>query len=82
MKALGLGLVLAATVATPAKVQAPALTAETYGHWQGLIRPGVDDLRFEEVPWRPSLSQAMREAQAADKPVLLWAMNGHPLGCV
>ena len=82
MKAWGLVLAAATVTAAPTKVQAPALTAETYGHWQGLIRPSVDDLRFEEVPWRPSLSAAMREAQAADKPVLLWAMNGHPLGCV
>ena len=45
------------------------------------VRPSEGELAFQDVPWRPSLRKAVGEAQRDRKPVLLWAMNGHPLGC-
>ncbi len=36
---------------------------------------------WEEIGWRPTLAQAMSDAHEAKRPILLWAMNGHPLGC-
>ena len=35
---------------------------------------------WKTIPWRPSFSEAIKEARKADKPILLWAMNGHPCG--
>ena len=35
---------------------------------------------WKEIPWRPSLGEAVEEARIADKPILLWVMNGHPCG--
>jgi hypothetical protein len=33
------------------------------------------------VPWLASFAEGVRAADAARKPLLLWIMNGHPLGC-
>ena len=38
------------------------------------------DTHWREVPWRPSFTEAIIEARKADKPILLWIMNGHPCG--
>lgn len=45
------------------------------------IMPAAGELRWQAIPWRAVLADAVVEAHRADKPVLLWAMNGHPLGC-
>jgi hypothetical protein len=44
------------------------------------ILPTGEELAFLAVPWRTELRTALVEGDAQDKPVLLWAMNGHPLG--
>ena len=49
--------------------------------WAGFIRPAEEDLRWQAIPWRSSLYSAVCEAQRLDRPILLWAMNGHPLAC-
>lgn len=45
-----------------------------------LVVPKADELAWQSIRWRPTLWEAVVEAQAGKKPVLLWAMNGHPLG--
>ena len=49
--------------------------------WHAFIRPAADELRWREIPWRASFWRAVVEAQESRRPVLLWAMNGHPMGC-
>ena len=44
------------------------------------ILPAGDELAWRSVPWRAEFRTALVEASQAGKPVLLWAMNGHPLG--
>ncbi|MBL4771363.1 MAG: hypothetical protein JKY61_09520 [Planctomycetes bacterium] len=46
------------------------------------ILPEDPELRWKNVNWRVSLAEGIVDAKAAEKPILLWAMNGHPLGCV
>jgi hypothetical protein len=46
------------------------------------ILPTESELRWKDVDWRVSLADGIADAQVAEKPILLWAMNGHPLGCV
>lgn len=41
--------------------------------------PGKDALAFRSIPWQPSLWDAVVAAHEEEKPILLWAMNGHPL---
>lgn len=59
----------------------PVLEQATFaGHWREVV-PSDDELRWREIPWLGTLADAVVQAQAADKPILLWAMNGHPLAC-
>ena len=63
--------------------QEPAadLTWETYEQVRGAVMPKPGELGWLEVDWRPELWSAIAEARDADKPLLIWAMNGHPLAC-
>lgn len=46
------------------------------------IIPKPDEMRWMGVQWETDLWEARRLAEKLDKPIFLWAMNGHPLGCV
>jgi hypothetical protein len=45
------------------------------------ILPDVDELAWQKIDWRPTFWEAVLEAQERSAPILLWAMNGHPLAC-
>jgi len=55
------------------------LTEGTYSAWREFILPTPDELRWQKIPWRRSWTEALGEAQTKNKPILVWAMNGHPL---
>ncbi len=57
------------------------LSEKTLPEWSDLIRPKTDDVCFKTVNWLPTLWDGVIAAQKEDKPILLWAMNGHPLAC-
>ena len=44
------------------------------------VLPDRAELAWQALDWHPTLWDAVIAAHAAEKPVLLWAMNGHPLG--
>jgi len=46
------------------------------------ILPDPSQLKWQEIPWLSTYWDSVLVAQAKDKPILLWAMNGHPLACV
>jgi hypothetical protein len=46
------------------------------------VLPTAEEERWLQVPWRTDLLRARAEAQRAGKPLFLWIMEGHPLGCV
>ena len=48
---------------------------------RAVIRPLDGEDPFDTIPWETSLWDARKKAAAAGKPVLLWEMDGHPLGC-
>lgn len=72
-------LLLGAVLTTAARGQ--ELTDRTFATLRSQILPRPDELRWREIPWRAALWPALAEASAAGKPILLWAMNGHPLAC-
>ncbi len=37
---------------------------------------------WEKIPWSTDLLRARRRSAREGKPLFLWSMNGHPLGCV
>jgi hypothetical protein len=69
-------LLLAAAPPAP-----PELNDRTFTHWRGHIRPKPAELSWQKIPWRTTFYDAVLEAQRQEKPILLWAMNGHPLAC-
>jgi hypothetical protein len=61
--------------------RAPELTSATYADLVAKIRPNRRECEWREPGWRPSFGAAVAEARAEKQPILLWAMNGHPLAC-
>ncbi len=59
---------------------APALDDKNLKTWLEFILPTPDEARWEKLGWRPELWGAVQEARALQRPILLWAMNGHPCG--
>ena len=62
----------------------------------GLFAEGLSEVEFDRlhkklqasseapwrtIPWRISLLDAQRAAVSEKKPIFIWAMDGHPLGC-
>jgi hypothetical protein len=39
------------------------------------------DETWRTIPWQTDLIDAQRLAVAQSKPIFIWAMDGHPLGC-
>ncbi len=46
-----------------------------------LIKPSAEEDKWAQIPWLTSLWEARKKAAAEGKPILLWEMDGHPLGC-
>ena len=57
------------------------LTHEQFADLHLLIQPTEEESRWTRIPWLTSLWEARRQAAAKGKPILLWEMDGHPLGC-
>ena len=66
-------------VAIAVQVQEP--TRQNLAEWRDYIRPKPAELAFEDCDWKPTFWEAVVEAQERGKPILLWAMNGHPMAC-
>jgi hypothetical protein len=49
--------------------------------WRDYIKPTENDLLWTSIPWQNSFQEGLAEAREQQKPMLLWVMNGHPLGC-
>ncbi len=62
-------------------VQVPEPTDSNLDKWREYIRPKASELVFEDCEWKPTFWEAVVEAQQKSKPILLWAMNGHPMAC-
>jgi hypothetical protein len=72
------GLVLGLSSLAPA--ESPTARAE-FSQLHTLIKPAAGEEKWREVPWMVSLWEARLKAAAEGKPILLWEMDGHPLGC-
>jgi len=40
-----------------------------------------DSALWRSVPWKTSVLSAQQIAAEQKKPIFIWAMDGHPLGC-
>jgi hypothetical protein len=75
-----LGL-LAALVALGSARGAEPIDAAQFDKLHALIKPHAAEQKWTEVHWLADLWEARRQAAAQGKPILLWEMDGHPLGC-
>lgn len=67
-------------LAQPA-IAVPAVDSVNFDRLHALMQPSAEELKWRKIPWRTSLWQARIDAAAAGKPIYLWEMDGHPLGC-
>lgn len=49
--------------------------------WRAYLAPQGSELAWESLPWLSSYADGVLAAQEQRRPLLLWVMNGHPLGC-
>ena len=68
--------------ATSTLLAADPITSGQFEKLHALIKPQSGERSWEKIPWMTDLWEARRRAAAEGKPILLWEMDGHPLGCV
>lgn len=44
------------------------------------LEPAADE-PWRTIPWKIALLDAQEQAARERKPIFIWAMDGHPLGC-
>lgn len=64
----------------PTHWAAPEITGANLDEWIKFARPSAEELGWRSIRWHSSLSEAADEAKKLNRPILLWAMNGHPCG--
>ena len=57
------------------------LSEGNFAQWLDHIAPTEAELDWESIPWLATFHEGIVKANDEDKPLLLWVMNGHPLGC-
>jgi len=60
---------------------AERVTTEQFDKLRALIKPHSDEDKWAEIQWTTSLWEARQRAASLGKPILLWEMDGNPLGC-
>jgi len=58
-----------------------SLTRDNRSEWMAAIEPDATETAYRDIAWRNKFWPAVEEARALGRPILLWTMNGHPLGC-
>ena len=77
-----IGIVRAALIAgmlVPA-LSAGELTEAEFQRLHEQLQPAPDE-PWRTIPWKIALLDAQRTAVKEKKPIFIWAMDGHPLGC-
>ena len=59
----------------------PVLEGGLLDAWAEHIRPSADELAWEAIEWHSTFARGVLAADAEERPLVFWAMNGHPLGC-
>jgi hypothetical protein len=76
LSALATASAIGCASAPPARLDDDGLQA-----WSRYLTPRDSELAWESLPWLSSYSDGVLAAQEQRRPLLLWVMNGHPLGC-
>ena len=73
-------LLAIAVSGSPAAPQATGGSSLLEKRIAALVPTEAED-RWMTVPWRTNVMTAISESRRTGKPVMLWVMNGNPLGC-
>jgi hypothetical protein len=71
----------AAIVSCGNALAAEPLSQNDYAVVSAICKPGDGEDAWASIPWEIDLWRARRAAAEAGKPIVLWEMDGHPLGC-
>ena len=71
-------LALAAGAVSAQPIPLEPSTIEAY---RTAIEPTVAEASFLAIDWYAELRPALQAAHESRKPLLIYVMNGHPLGC-
>lgn len=82
MRRIGLNVVaiLVLFLGFPNLLVAEGLSEAEFRRLHNLLQPNPDEL-WRTIPWQTGVLDAQRMAAKAQKPIFIWAMDGHPLGC-
>ncbi len=61
-------------------LQTPTLSAD-YAKRRDQVLPSTNEQSPRKIAWRISVLHGIVDAQKNDRPVMIFLMNGHPLGC-
>ena len=56
------------------------LTEREFKHLHAEVQPN-SAATWRSIPWKTSLLDAQASSARERKPIFIWAMDGHPLGC-
>ena len=56
------------------------LSEAEFGRLHGQLQAS-SEAPWRTIPWKISLLDAQRASVSQKKPIFIWAMDGHPLGC-
>jgi hypothetical protein len=56
------------------------VTGDEFNQFKKECRAAFDE-PWRTIPWKISLLEAQNLAARERKPIFIWAMDGHPLGC-
>ncbi len=65
---------------TPLHAAKP-IAVEQFDKLRTVIKPANNEDKWAAIPWQTSLWEARKLAAEKGKPLLLWEMDGNPLGC-
>lgn len=78
---IGIGTLVGLTFLGSAAAAEP-IAPQEFQQLRAAIMPLAGEDKWADIPWLSNLWQARKQAAADGKPILLWEMDGHPLGCV
>lgn len=74
------GEVLPETVANTRDVLAMLGNPSEFRRLHAQIKPARTEAHWKQIPWLSSVWKARQQAAREGKPILLWCMDGSPLG--
>lgn len=57
------------------------ISKEKYNELKTILTPDKNET-WKTIPWKLFVLEAQKSAVKQQKPIFIWAMDGHPLACV